>query len=378
MVIIALLLSIVGILEIWTINKELAYKQFIFLLISLILGYLVYRFFKLAYIKMLIFPFFISIVFLLILTHVLGEGTNRWINLKFFNLQPSELTRVFLPFLFYYYEPSESFYKVSFIILIILLLVLFQPDLGFAIAIAFVSYIVYFYSNVNKNFLIFVLFSVVAIFSSFNILAFIICLFILIAILLYTKSKWYWTLTTTLTFLAIGIITPIIWNNVLKPYQRVRIIAFLNPEAYKQSEAYQVYQSQIAIGSGGFFGNGYGEGIQKKYGFLPESHTDFIFASICEDFGFIGGFSIITLIFILILWSLFMLYRIEDLALRRFVLTITLFFIYSFIVNISVNFGLMPTKGYPLLFISYGGSHLIVDYISLFLLIWVKNKYLQT
>ncbi|MCS7245242.1 MAG: FtsW/RodA/SpoVE family cell cycle protein [candidate division WOR-3 bacterium] len=378
MVVIALLLSIVGILEIWTINKELAYKQFIFLLFSLLFGYLVYRFFKLAYIRTLIFPFFISLIFLLILTHITGEGVNRWINLKFFNLQPSELIRVFLPFLFFYYEPSENFYKVSSIILILLVLVLFQPDLGFAIAIAFVSYIVYFYSNVNRNFLIFIAFSIIAIFSSFNILSFILSLFILITILYYMKSRWYWTLITMLTFLTIGIITPVIWYNVLKPYQRVRIIAFLNPEIYRQSEAYQVYQSQIAIGSGKFFGNGYGEGIQKKYGFLPEAHTDFIFASICEDFGFIGGFSVITLVFILILWCLSMLYRIEDLALKRFVLSITLFFVYSFIVNISVNFGLMPTKGYPLLFISYGGSHLIVDYISLFLLIWVKNKYLKT
>jgi len=374
MVFIALLLSIIGILEIWTINPMLAQKQLIFLIFSVFLGYFIYLKFKFAYIEMFFFPLLIITIFLLFLVHFFENDINRWVDLKFFYFQPSELVKLLLPFLFYIYNPSENLIKVSIIIFVLFLLIITQPDLGFSISILFVSFFVFLYSNVNRNLLIFFVFSIIAIFSSFNIISFVLAFLILLVVLLISKSKWYWTLLTILTFIFISIITPIIWNNILKPYQRTRIIAFLNPEAYKKNEAYQIYQSQIAIGSGKLFGNGYSKGAQKKFGFLPEAHTDFIFASICEDFGFLGGFITLTLIFILILRMLFILNKIEDERMKRFVLTIALFYIYSFIVNISVNLGLMPTKGYPLLFISYGGSHLLLDYICLFLIMLVKKN----
>ncbi|MEO0224862.1 MAG: FtsW/RodA/SpoVE family cell cycle protein [candidate division WOR-3 bacterium] len=371
---IALLLSIIGIIEIWTINPVLAQKQIIFLLFSVFLGYFIYLKFKFAYIEMLFFPILIITIFLLFLVHFLGNDINRWIDLKFFYFQPSEITKMLLPFLFYIYNPSDNLIKVSIIIFILFLLIITQPDLGFSISILFVSFFVFLYSNVNKNLLIFILFSIMAVFTSFNIISFVLTFLILIFVLFFSKSRWYWTTLTILTFIFISIITPIIWNNILKPYQRTRIIAFLNPEAYKKNEAYQIYQSQIAIGSGKLLGNGFNKGTQKKYGFLPEAHTDFIFASICEDFGFLGGFITLTLIFILILRVLFILNKIDDERLKRFTLTIALFYIYSFIVNISVNLGLMPAKGYPLLFVSYGGSHLLLDYICLFLIMLVKKN----
>lgn len=374
MVFIALLLSIIGIIEIWTINPNLAQKQIIFLLFSIFLGYFIYLKFKFSYIEMLFFPMLAITIFLLFLVHFLGNDINRWIDLKFFYFQPSELTKLLLPFLFYLYNPVDNLIKVSTIIFILFLLIITQPDLGFSISILFVSFFVFLYSNVNKNLLIFILFSIIAVFTSFSIVSFVLSFLILILVLFFLKSRWYWTTITILTFIFISIITPIIWNNILKPYQRTRIIAFLNPQAYRKNEAYQIYQSQIAIGSGKLFGNGFNKGTQKKYGFLPEAHTDFIFASICEDFGFLGGFITLTLIFLLILRILFLLNKIEDERLKRFTLTIVLFYIYSFIVNISVNLGLMPAKGYPLLFVSYGGSHLLLDYICLFLIMLVKKS----
>jgi rod shape determining protein RodA len=374
MVFIALLLSTIGILEIWTINPSLAQKQIIFLIFSIFLGYFVYLKFKFAYIELFFFPFLALTIFLLFLVHFLGNDINRWIDLKFFYFQPSELTKLLLPFLFYLYNPSENLVKISIIIFALFLLIITQPDLGFSISILFVSFFVFVYSNVNKNLLIFFIFSIIAVFSSFNIISFVLAFTILLFVLIVSKSRWYWSLLTILVFIFISIITPIIWNNMLKPYQRTRIIAFLNPEAYKKNEAYQIYQSQIAIGSGKIFGNGYNKGTQKKFGFLPEAHTDFIFASICEDFGFLGGFITLTLIFILILRGLLILNKIEDERIKRFVLTILLFYIYSFIVNISVNLGIMPAKGYPLLFVSYGGSHLVLDYICLFLIMLVKKS----
>ncbi len=374
MVFIALLLSTIGIIEIWTINQNLFYKQTVFLIFALIIGYVVYRVFKFAYVQMLFYPILIFTIFLLILAHLISGDINRWIDLKFFYLQPSELTKIILPFLFYLYNPSENFGIVSSIIFILFFLIITQPDLGFAIAIAFVSFWIFYYSNVNRNFLLFILFSIIAIFVSFNIFLFTITLFFLIILLFYIlRAKWYWSVITLTSFIFVGVLTPIIWFNVLKPYQRARIVAFLNPELYKKNEAYQIYQSQIAIGSGKLFGSGYNKGTQKEYGFLPEAHTDFIFASICEDFGFLGGFLVITLILILILRMIFIFTKIEDPQMKRFVLPIILFFIYSFIINISVNLGIMPTKGYPLLFVSYGGSHLIMDYICLFLILKVSK-----
>ena len=373
MVFIALLLSIIGILEIFTIDKNLAYKQISYLIFSVLFGYLIYRYFKVAYIRILFYPILFLTIILLILVHFSPSDVNRWIDLKFFYFQPSELSKILLAFMFYLYNPSEKFFKVSFIILTLFILILTQPDLGFAFSIVFVSFMIFYYANVNRNLLLFLLFSIIAIFSSFNIIMFFFSFLVLILINYLLKSKWYWSITSILTCIFIGVITPIIWYNVLKPYQRARIIAFLNPEAYKQSEAYQIYQAQIAIGSGKIFGKGYDKGTQKKYDFLPASHTDFIFSSICEDFGFIGGFSIITLIFILILRMLFVFLKVEDEQLKRFTLTLILFFIYSFVINISVNLAILPAKGYPLLFMSYGGSHMLIDYICLFLIMWVKK-----
>ncbi|MEO0202900.1 MAG: FtsW/RodA/SpoVE family cell cycle protein [candidate division WOR-3 bacterium] len=373
MVFIALLLSIIGIIEIWTIDKAIAQKQALFVIFAILLGYIIYKYFKPSFIRILFYPLLIITVFLLILAHFSSDEVNRWIYLKFFYLQPSEISKIVLAFMFYLYNPKENFLKVSFIVILIFLLILTQPDLGFAIAIAFVSFMIFYYSEVNRNLLLFIIFSIVSIISSFKTIIFMLSFFALILLIYITKSKWYWSIISILTFIFFGVITPIIWNKVLKPYQKARIVAFLNPEVYKEKEAYQLYQAQIAIGSGKIFGKGYNKGTQKKYNFLPIAHTDFIFSAICEDFGFLGGFFVITLIFILILRMLIIFLTIEDEQLRRFTLTLILFFIYSFIVNISVNLGIMPTKGYPLLFLSYGGSHTILDYICLFLIMWIKK-----
>ena len=368
MVIAALLLSIIGIAEIYTVNPALAYKQVIFLAIALLLGIIIYRYFEFSFIRTLWAPLFYLTVFFLILVLFLSpHGARRWLDLGFFRFQPSELARLVLPFTFYLFDPWYYIWRNLLVSGILFFLILVEPDLGTALSVAFVAYMMFFYSGVNIYLLLYPLLMFFAILFSFHIKLFIFLIILILAIMYIVRARWYITTFFVVSAMALGMLTPVMWTSVLKPYQRARIVAFLNPGKYRKSYAYQLYQAKISIGRGEIFGEGWNRGEQKKYGFLPEAHTDFIFSAISEDFGFVGSIIVISLYFFIILYLFRGIVRHKYEEHKRFLMGVLLFFGYSFIVNIGMNLGLLPTKGYPLSFVSYGGSHLIMDYILLFL-----------
>lgn len=164
--------------------------------------------------------------------------------------------------------------------------------------------------------------------------------------------------------LAIGIVVSILlmivaWNFLLKPYQKDRFTSFLFPERDPFGTSYNVIQSKIAIGSAGLFGKGFGMGTQSHLNFLPEAHTDFIFAAFIEEWGFVGG-SIIVLVFFLFLYRII---RIGLCAIDNYskfiALGATLMFSVHFFINVGSNLGLLPVTGITLPFFSYGGSSLL-------------------
>ena len=258
-------------------------------------------------------------------------GARRWFNLGFLNFQPSELAKfsviIYLSSWFIYKERKRFF---SFLILLGLLvfLILLQPDMGTAIIIFFLSVVIYFLSGGS-----------------------IIHILLLIPI------------STVIFFLMIKI----------SPYRLARITAFLNPNFDPLGITYHINQIFISLKNGGLFGAGFGSSRQ-KYLYLPEAHTDSIFAIILEELGFIGGFIMIILYFIFV----YKIYELTKLAPDRFgkIISSSIFAFFNLqaIINLAGLVNLFPLTGVPLPFISYGGSSLIVSFALVGILMNISKK----
>jgi rod shape determining protein RodA len=163
-------------------------------------------------------------------------------------------------------------------------------------------------------------------------------------------------------------------QSLLKPYQRDRLLNFLNPSRDPTGAGWQLLQSKISIGSGGIIGKGYLNGAIKNLGFLPQTRTDFIFAVLGEEFGFLGTF-FITILFILFLLRILYIAQHAQRSFGRYLAYgIFFYFLSQITVNIGMTVGLLPVVGLPLPFISYGGTSLLISTISVALLISVKNE----
>ena len=270
---------------------------------------------------------YLVVIGLLIWTYLFGitsSGSQRWINLYFINLQPSELMKIFIILCLAKFfhrmklENVNSIYAILTSLIIILLpmgLVIVQPDLGTSLLIAISGIAVLWFAGINHKYFI------------YTILGFVISLPFIIAF--------------------------------LKPYQKLRVLTFLNPDKDPLGAGYQIIQSKIAVGSGGIFGKGFLKGTQSYLEFLPEKHTDFIFTLFSEEFGFIGSALLLVIYAIII-------YRIVAIGAgsRSYFAKI---FCYSFgaaifvfiTINMSMVLGLLPIVGSPLPIMSYGGSSML-------------------
>ena len=272
------------------------------------------------------------IILLLIWVSIYGikvSGSQRWMNLYFLALQPSELMKIgiILCLAKYYHRASiekvNSFLSISFVLSIILLpiiLVISQPDLGTSILIALSGLIILWLGGV--------------------------------------KIKYFF-----LSFITFLISLPFIISN-LQPYQKLRILTFLDPDRDPLGAGYQIIQSKIAIGSGGFSGKGFLQGTQSYLDFLPEKHTDFIFTLFSEEFGFIGSVGL------LLLYTIIILRIVQIGAISRSIFARLFCFGFAFAifiyitVNLSMVLGLLPIVGSPLPIMSYGGSSMLATMIG--------------
>ena len=275
-----------------------------------------------GYLSRLALPLYCLALILLVLTMLVGDqakGAQRWLDLQVIRVQPSELMKIALPLtLAWYFDRFERVLRprhylfAIFLLLIPTILILKQPDLGTAILVLASGVFVIFFSGV-----------------SLRIIGFIV----------------------TLTLL----LMPFAWS-VLEPYQQVRILTLLNPSSDPLGAGYHTIQSTIAIGSGGFWGKGWLSGTQSQLNFLPEGTTDFIFAVLAEEFGFIGVLLVFLIYFLLIWRSLTIAIQAPNNFSRLAAMSIVLtFFIYAF-VNIGMVIGVLPIVGVPLPLISLGGS----------------------
>jgi len=230
-------------------------------------------------------------------------------------------------------------------ILVIVLLIAKQPDLGTSLLIGASGFYVLFLSGVRIKLLR----------NNWLNLGF---------ILLLASSFFY-----------------IAWNYLLMAYQKKRILTLINPSLDPLGSGYHILQSKIAIGSGGLLGKGYGQGTQSQLDFLPEHTTDFIFAVIAEELGFIGVIFLLTIYGLIIYRSFVISYEAEDVFCKLLGAGLTLIFFTYVFVNISMVSGLLPVVGIPLPFISYGGSSLITLMSSFGIIMSIRKhktpRYLQ-
>jgi len=280
-------------------------------------------------------PIYIVALLLLLLVEFLGStgmGAQRWINLGFINLQPSEVAKVALIMLmaaYYDWLPTDKVSKPLWVLVPVIfislpvLLVLQQPDLGTSILLLISGVIVMFLAGVH-----WVYFGTVIALSSGVVVA------------LFKSRGTEWQL--------------------LQDYQFLRIDTFLDPDKDPLGAGYHITQSKIALGSGGWTGRGFMEGTQSRLNFLPEKHTDFIFTTIAEEFGFIGTISILAIYVGIIIFCLHSALRHKERFSSLLSLGLTVTFFLFFAVNMSMVMGLAPVVGVPLPLISYGGSAMLV------------------
>ncbi len=386
-------------------------KQIILVIIGFvaytILSLLDYRWFQEP--KVLIILYIITILALIIVGFFSPEisGTHRWIMIGSFAIQPAEYAKIILILttagIFSLKESRVGKYKIkkinsenmtlieriqqknvdisrilqsSLFIFPFFFLILIEPSFGNSIITLMIWGLMclIFYRDKSKLFAL-----IISLFSGFLIswtilnsnLNFFLILKLLVSIggiiglYFILKPK----LSEILMFLIIGIlVVPIgkyTWEYVLKDYQRTRVETFLNPEKDPSGAGWQVRQSKIAIGSGRIFGKGFMKGTQGSLKILPFAHTDFVFASLSEQFGFIGALSLLFLFFVLLIKIFFYADNLNDPFAKFTTYGIGFMILVQVVVNIGINLGKLPVTGIPLPLVSYGGNSVLITMISL-------------
>ena len=286
---------------------------------------------------------YFGVIVLLVLADIIGTtkgGSQRWIDLGLFNLQPSELAKIAMVVcLASYYARKEVTDGYSFkqiippagLLALPFILILMQPDLGTALMLGI----------------------------------------IFVSMTMFVRLKW----STYLILGTMGIVLAVVgWFKILKPYQKARIETFLHPDKDIMGSGYQILQSKIAIGSGGYLGKGYGKGTQGYLHFLPERHTDFAFAVLGEEWGFVGSFIFLAIYFFLLIWGLFVAANAKDRFGVLLAYGVVMLIFWQAVINLFMVLGFLPVVGIPLPLVSYGGSSLLTTVLGLAILMNVRIR----
>ncbi len=318
-------------------------------------------------------------IILLVLVLIAGTGagtaagTKSWLTIGGVRLgQPAEFAKLAVVFMLARYlvgvrVPPDTLRDVVTPCLIAgvpFLLVLRQPDLGSAMVFGGILIAMLYWAGTRPSLLVLLLSPALSLLLAFNTWAWGVWMVLLAALLLAWRPYLAEGVVVYVANMAMGAIAIPIWKR-LAPYQQSRLLTFLNPEVDPTAAGYHAIQSKVAIGSGGWLGNGYLNGPQKRLAFLPEQHTDFIFPVLGEELGFVGVIVALALFF----WFFLVLLRIARRATDPFSSLVAfgvlgLFFTHVF-ENVGMTANLMPITGIPLPFFSYGGSFLLVTFLAL-------------
>jgi rod shape determining protein RodA len=323
-----LALMTVGIVTIYAASGQdwqLIQRQIIRLVVAIGLMLLIAQVPVMVFQRLSIYFYLIGVAMLIavIMYGVVGKGAQRWLDLGVTRFQPSEIMKLAVPMMVAWYIsqfnlPPRSLQVFFGFILVAIptLLIAKQPDLGTAILIASSGAFALFLAGLS------------------------------------------WKLLSFITLLISGF-TPVMWFFLMQDYQKQRVLTFLNPESDPLGAGYHIIQSKIAIGSGGMEGKGWLQGTQSQLEFLPERHTDFIFAVFSEEFGFIGVIGLLSIYAFIVIRGMQIAIRAQDAFGKILAGSITLtFFVYVF-VNMGMVSGILPVVGVPLPLVSYGGTSMV-------------------
>lgn len=315
-------------------NDSYFWKQGLFIIISLgvflFAARFEYRFLKQTRVVVIVYSTLLAVLSLLFVLGKVSKGAQSWFHLGGFSFQPSDLMKLALIIVLakYFSRRHIEIANIRHIIVsgiyafIPFVLVVLQPDFGSAMVLFAIWLGMVLVSGISKTHL----------FAVFGI----------------------------------GLVSFLLaWNFVFKPYQKARIINFVDPLQDIRGTGYNAYQSTIAVGSGGLFGKGIGYGTQSRLNFLPEYKTDFIFAAYAEEWGFVGAVLLLVFYF-LILYKLASYALVADSTFEAlFTYGVLIWLLTHIAINVGMNIGIMPVTGIPLPLMSYGGSHLVAECLAL-------------
>jgi rod shape determining protein RodA len=334
-------------------------------------------------------PSYTLSILLLVSTLVVGTGmgtaagVKSWIQIGSFSFQPSEIAKIatilFLArFLSQRKDPLNSIQDLLLPALLVglpLALVMLQPDLGTAMAFGGILFAMFFWAGTPVILLLLIASPVLGLMLSYDTIIWSGYMVALVGFLYLFRYRLllFESVGVVLANLAAGTVAQLLWSR-LAIYQQNRILVFLDPEVDPRGAGYQLIQSKVAVGSGGVMGQGFTLGSQKRYDFLPEQHTDFIFSVVGEELGFIGT-ALGILAFSFILGRLVhMAARTPDPFAGLVVLGIFGAWLAHIFVNIGMTVGVVPITGIPLPFVSYGGTFLLMCWISLAIAVRVAHE----
>ncbi|HEX8245242.1 MAG TPA: rod shape-determining protein RodA [Longimicrobium sp.] len=323
-------------------------------------------------------PAYAVALVLLVLTLFIGGGegtaasTKSWLIMGPLHLQPSEVAKIATALMLArvlgeWREPPKTLWGLWKPIVVVMMpmgLVMLQPDLGSALVFASILVWCLFWAGTPLSTIFFLVSPILSLFLSIN--AWVWGVYIVLILLLLIRRDAFISEKATiwLANAMAGAVALPLWNK-LQPYQKNRFMVFLDPMIDPRGAGYNLIQSRVAIGSGGWFGRGWLHGPQKRLAFLPEQHTDFIFSVIGEELGFIGVLAVLTA-FGFIFWRLV---KIAERSNDPFASLVPIGIFGSWfahvLINVGMTVGIMPVTGIPLPFISYGGSFLLVNLLAM-------------
>ena len=418
-------LVILGILTIYSVGSSSSEvrameKQYIKQIYWAVAGFIIFGLLLLVNYQKLgehAFLIYIGSVLLLILTLLIGKrirGSRSWITLGGgFGFQPSEFVKlgIILSFAKFLEKNNEKIKDIKTVILALLIvfipvaLILLQPDFGTALVYIPVAFVMLYFAGIRTShllsFLIILAIAVVLplfttyfqlIHSSKTMfietlsettvivkisLIFGVLFLILFGLYKFVKSDIIYRAMIIFLIFFVGLLLSALLNDFLKPYQKQRLIVFINPKIDPFGSGYNIIQSKIAIGAGGLFGKGLKGGTQSQLGFLPERSTDFIFSIFAEEWGFTGSFFLLVMYALFIYRGIAIIYNAKDIYGTLVASGIVGMFLFHIIINMGMTVGIMPITGIPLPFMSYGGSFLITSLASTSILFNIEMRRYQ-
>lgn len=353
-------------------------------------------------------------LFVLIITAIFGKpirNTKAWLTFGYFSIQPSEFMKLSVVIILAkYIEIRERDMKnlrelliPTVIVTIPVLIILMQPDFGTALVFIPILFTLLFVGGADVTHLLSVIsIAVIALvvpmiltyrewigaegsnfllnfFKDTKMLSITSSILLVIALVSYVFNfifikKFYRKIYIPSVVISLGLFFSIIIQWFLKDYQKKRILVFLNPDLDPHGSGYNVIQSKIAIGSGGFFGKGFLHGSQSQLGFLPEKTSDFVFSVVAEEWGFIGGLIMLGLLCVIVLRSIQISFEAKDKFGALLASGISAIFFFHILINVGMVLGVMPVTGLPLCFVSYGGSNIIMSMMCIGILINIRMR----